>query len=76
MISSILHFDLLFFLKRCFRLAGNYIGRARTFFAFSDLEFDLLAFIERCVAGRLNLRVVNKQIVAAIVRLDETESLT
>ena len=76
MISSILHFDLLFFLKRCFRLARNYIGRARAFFAFSDLEFNFLAFIERCVPGCLNLRVVNKQIVAAVVWLDETESLT
>ena len=78
MICEILHFTFRFFifLKRCFRLARNYIGRAWAFFAFSDLEFDTLAFIERCVAGCLDLRMMDKQIVAAVVRLDETESLT
>ena len=59
-----------------FCLTRNYIGRAWAFFAFTDLEFNFLAFIERCVTGRLNLRVVNKQIVATVVWLNETESFT
>jgi hypothetical protein len=42
----------------------------------TDLELDLLAFIERRIAGRLDLRVVDKQVVAAIIRVDEAKTLT
>jgi len=66
----------LVFTACCLSLAGDYVGRTGTFSAFSDLEFDILAFIERCIAGRLNFRVVNKQIIATTVRLDEAKALT
>jgi len=56
-------------------LAGDYVGRTRAFFALPDLEFHLLAFVERCIARRLNLRVVDKQIFAAIIRVNKAESL-
>ncbi len=58
------------------RLAGDYISRTRAFFALSDLELDLLTFIERCIAGCLNLRVVDEQIFAAIVGINEAIALT
>ena len=57
-------------------LAGDYVGRAGAFLALSDLELDLLAFIERCIAGCLNLGVVDEQILAAIVGIDEAITLT
>jgi hypothetical protein len=57
-------------------LAGDYIGRTRAFFALSDLELDLLTFVERCIAGCLNFRVVDEQIFAAIVGINEAIALT
>ena len=56
-------------------LAGNYVRRTGTFFALSHLKVDLLAFFERSIALGFNLRVVDKQIVAAIIRVNEAESL-
>ena len=59
-----------------FCLGWDYIGRTRTFFALSDLEFNLLAFIKLSEAFHLNFGVMDKQIIASVVRLDETVSLT
>jgi hypothetical protein len=56
-------------------LARNYVGRAGALLALSDFELDLLPFIERGVAGRLDLRMVDKQIFAAVVRDYEAKSL-
>jgi hypothetical protein len=56
-------------------LAGDYVGRTRAFFALSDLEFHLLAFVERCIARRLNFRVVDEQIFAAIIGVNKAKSL-
>jgi len=64
------------FLRLTVWLARNYVGRAGTLFALSNFELDLLAFIERGVAGRLDLRMVDKQILAAVVRDYEAKSLT
>ncbi len=58
------------------RLARDYVGCAWAFLALSDLEINLLAFIERCVAGCLDFRVMDKQIVAAVIRANKAKSLT
>jgi len=57
-------------------LAGDYVGRTRAFLALSDLEFHLLAFVERCIARRLNIRVMDEQILAAVIRVNEAIALT
>ena len=57
-------------------LAGDYVSRARAFLALSDLEFHLLAFVERCIARRLNIRVVDEQIFAAVIGVNEAKALT
>ena len=67
---------ILYFSFTLFCLAWDYISRTWTFFAFPDLEFDLLAFIERSEAFRFNLGVMDKQIIASVVRLDEAVPLT
>ena len=56
-------------------LARNYIGRTGPLLALSDLELDLLAFVERCIASSLDFRVVDKQILAAVIRDYEAKSL-
>ena len=38
----------------CFELAGDDVGRTRTFFALSDLELHLLAFVKRGIAAHLD----------------------
>ena len=48
-------------------LDRTYVGRARAFFALSDLELDFLVFIECCITFCLYFRVVDKQIIAAII---------
>jgi hypothetical protein len=57
-------------------LFGDDVGRARTFFALSDLKLDLLALIEGCVACGLDLRVMDKQVFPAVVRINEAKALT
>jgi len=57
-------------------LLGDYVGRTRAFSALSDLELDLLALVERCIARRLDLRVVDKQILPPVIRVDEAKPLT
>jgi hypothetical protein len=54
----------------------DYLSRAWTFFAFSNLELNLLAFIERRIALCLNLRVMNKQVIAAFIRDNKAKSLS
>ena len=56
-------------------LDRGYVGRTRALLALSDLELDLLAFIQRCIACCLDLRVMDKQVIAAIVRGNKTISL-
>ena len=56
-------------------LYRGYVGRTWAFFALSDLEFDLLAFIEGSIACRLNFRVVDKKVLATIIRANKTQSL-
>ena len=64
-----------FSLQAVSQSAGNYISRTWTFFALSDLILDFLAFIERGVAAGLNLGMVDKQILAAIVLINKTKAL-
>jgi hypothetical protein len=45
-----------------------YVGRTWAFLALSDLEIDLLAFIEG--------RVVDKEVVSAIIRGNKTKPLS
>ena len=56
-------------------LDGSHARRTRTLLALSDSKLDLLAFIERGIALGLDLRVMDEQIFAALVRSDEAESL-
>jgi hypothetical protein len=59
-----------------FGLAGRHVGRTRALLALSDFEIDRLAFIEGGGTRRFDLRVVDKQIFAAIRRANEAKSLT
>jgi hypothetical protein len=59
-----------------FGLAGRHIGRTRALLALSDFEIHRLALIERGGARRFDLRMVDKQICAAIRRANEAKSLT
>jgi len=63
-------------LRTCCWSERLYVGRTWAFFALSDLVFDLLAFIERCIARRLNFRVVDKEVIAAIIRGNKTKPLS
>jgi len=55
-------------------LAGDYVGRTRAFFALSDLELNLLALLKIGVAGALDFRVMNEQIIAAIIGADKSKA--
>ena len=57
-------------------LTRNYVCRTWAFFALADLEFNLLAFIERCVAGGFYFRIMDENIIAAVIRSNKTISLT
>lgn len=59
-----------------FDLAGRNVGRTRALFALPDFEIDRLPLIERSVACRFDLRMVDKQIRAAIRRGNKAKSLT
>jgi len=56
-------------------LAGRNVGRTGTLLAFSDFKVDRLAFVEGGIARGFDLRVVDKQVLAAVRRADEAESL-
>jgi hypothetical protein len=56
-------------------LYGSHTGCTRALLALSNLELDLLTFIERGVTLGFDLRVVDEQVLAAVIRSDETESL-
>ena len=58
----------------CFGLGRDYVGRTRAFFALSDLELNFLAFLKIGVAGRLDFRVMNEQIIAAIIGRDKSKA--
>ena len=62
-------------LKSCCKSAGDRVGRARALLALADREVDLLTFVERRVALGPDFGVVDEQIVAAIIRSDESVSL-
>jgi len=53
----------------------GYVVCTWAFFALSSLKIDLLVFIECCVAGGLNFRVVDEQVIAAVIRTNKTISL-
>ncbi len=56
-------------------LLRNYIGGMWTFLALADLELNLLAFIQRSIALYVDVRVVNKQLIATIIGNDEAKPL-
>ena len=58
----------------CFELAGDDVGRTRAFFALSDLELHPLAFLKTGVARRLDLRVMNEQIILGVIGFDKTKA--
>ena len=58
----------------CFELAGDDVGRTRTFFALSDLKLHLLAFVKRGVAAHLDFRMMNEQILAGVVGSDKSKT--
>src|SRR5688500_14878658 len=53
---------------------GDVLGR-RTLVALDDVELDPLALGEALEAAALDRRVMNEQILAAILRRDESEAL-
>jgi hypothetical protein len=56
-------------------LAGTYFDRTATaLFAFPNLVLDLLVFIKRCSALSSDFRMMEKQIVSAIVGNNKTVS--
>ena len=55
--------------------AGDYVGGTRAFFALSDLVINLLAFFKCGVTTRLYLRVVDEQVISALVGGDKSEAL-
>jgi hypothetical protein len=57
-----------------FGLAGDNVRRTRAFFALSYLELNLLAFLKMSVAFRLDFRVMNEQIIAAIIWHDKSKA--
>jgi len=59
-----------------FRLTRDYVGRTRAFLALSDIKLNLLAFIETGVAGRLDLRMMNKQVIAGDIGCDKSKAFT
>jgi len=63
-----------FFEACCLALTGDYVGRTRAFFALSNLELHLLAFIKTGVALRLDFRVMNEQIVTAVIGGDKSKA--
>ncbi len=56
-------------------LSRDNVGCAWALLALSNLELDLLAFIERCVAGGLDFRMMDEQIIATVIRNNKTETL-
>ncbi len=56
-------------------LAGNDIRRARAFLALPDVELHSLILFQRGVALRLDLRVMNEQILPAIIRSNKPKAL-
>ena len=58
--------------ESCVSLTRDYVSRTGAFLALSDFVLDALAFVERCIAIRLDFRVVHKQVIAAIIRGNET----
>jgi hypothetical protein len=57
-------------------LGRRYIVGTWAFFALADFEIYLLIFIQSGIAARLDFRVMDEQIGAAVIRSDETKSLT
>src|SRR5438045_861347 len=57
------------------RLQRLDVGRGRTLLALRHVEGDLLALFERLVAVHLDRAVMGEQILAAVIRRDESEAL-
>ena len=57
-------------------LARDNVGRTRALLALSNLKLYLLTFIKGCVALSPDLGVVDEQIFAAIVRVNEAKTFT
>ena len=58
------------------RLDRGYIVGTRAFFALADLEVDLLVFVEGGITTGFDLGVMHEQIGTAVVRANESETLT
>ena len=58
----------------CFGLTWDYVGRTRAFFALSNLEFYPLAFLKTGVAGGLDFRVMNEQVIARAIGGDKPKA--
>src|SRR4051812_46357671 len=57
------------------RSDGTNVLRLRTLGALRDVELDLLVLVEGLVAPRLDCRVVNEDVIAAVLLSDEAEAL-
>jgi hypothetical protein len=55
-----------------FRLYWGYIVGTWAFFALSDLEINLLVLIEICVTDSLNFRMMDEQVIAAVIGSNKT----
>ena len=56
-------------------LDRGYIICAGAFFALSDVEVNLLAFIQSGIPAHLDFRMVDEQIIAAVIRGNKAKSL-
>ena len=74
MIKKAPHFSGALGFSRHLVLAGDYSGRTWAFFALSDCELNLLAFVKARIAVGLYFRVMNEQILIAVIGRDESVS--
>jgi len=57
-----------------FGLTRDYVGCTWAFLALSDIKLNLLAFLEIGVSGRLDLRMMNKQVFAGVIGCDKSKA--
>jgi hypothetical protein len=58
--------------EHCFELTGDYVRRAWPFFALPDCELYLLAFFKIGVSAALDFRVMDEQILTAVLGADKS----
>src|SRR3954462_2906728 len=54
---------------------GTDLAGRRTFLALGLFELDLLAFLQRLESGALDVGVVREEVLAAVIRRDESKTL-